>query len=441
MFAAFKPVTVILLMVALLLTGCDVFGLKEQYEKAEAFCQLRGSVRSENPNSGNLVVVLLRHKDGLLEQKANWNLVDHFVLDQPGHWFFYVRPGTYYLTAFDDLNHDLIYERDEPTIPPNLNKLIQCGPGQIKANLDLVIPRDGRIPVDAPIDISKLQARSTVEQMNVALGQVTTIGEVTTLQDSRFSRENAHKGLWQPFDFLWENKPGIYFLEPYQPEKIPVLFVHGINGTPLDFSYLIEQLDRSRFQPWVLYYPSGGRLQSLGAYLDQMVTRLQAEYRFRQLLVVAHSMGGLVARSFILRHTETERDNRIPLFVSIASPWDGHKAARLGVNYAPNPIRVWYDLAPGSEFLTRLFYTGKDTGSTRRFLPATTTYHLIFAFLPTESGDGTISLTSQLRWEAQQEAAHLYGISQSHAGVLTAPRTAELLNRLLSSVEATTSEK
>jgi pimeloyl-ACP methyl ester carboxylesterase len=302
------------------------------------------------------------------------------------------------------------------------------------ADLDLVIPRDGRFPVNGPVDISKLQVRPTDEQLNIALGQTITLGEVTTLNDPRFSRENSSKGLWRPFDFLWENNTGIYFLEPYQSDKIPVLFVHGINGTPLDFSYFIEKLDRSRFQAWVFYYPSGMRLDSVAAYLDQMVIRLRTEYRFRQLLVVAHSLGGLVARSFILREAEADDNNLIPLFVSIATPWNGHNAARLGVKYAPHSIPVWHDLAPGSNFLTRLFYRGKEPNLAYHFLPASTAYHLIFAFLPTESGDGTIALTSQLRWEAQQEAAHLYGISQSHAGVLSDPRTAELLNQLLSGV-------
>jgi hypothetical protein len=64
-------------------------------------------------------------------------------------------------------------------------------------------------------------------------------------------------------------------------------------------------------------------------------------------------------------------------------------------------------------------------------LPAGTAYHLIFTFLPGESGDGTISLVSQLRREAQEDAVRLYGFEQSHRGILEDPETARLLNRLL----------
>jgi hypothetical protein len=34
----------------------------------------------------------------------------------------------------------------------------------------------------------------------------------TLLGNSHSSRENASKGLWQAFGFLWKAKPGLYFL-------------------------------------------------------------------------------------------------------------------------------------------------------------------------------------------------------------------------------------
>lgn len=152
----------------------------------------------------------------------------------------------------------------------------------------------------------------------------------------------------------------LYFLEPYSADKIPVLFVHGINDTPRTFSYLIENLDHAYFQPWVVYYPSGAYLDNIAGALDQMLQRLHAEYKFEKLAVVAHSMGGLVSRSFIFKHVENTRSYTIPLFVSIATPWDGHAAAKLGADYAPTPVYSWIDMNPGSRFLTRLFYTNDE---------------------------------------------------------------------------------
>ena len=423
----------LLLSAAVLLAGCDLLAVKGQLEESNALCRLSGTVKLSEPEGRDFVVVLFRHQSGPIDRYENWTLVDHFVTEHPGRWFFYVTPGTYLATAFEDTNRDRVFSPDEPALRPNVRgNVIQCRPGEAKGNLDLVIPSKGRITGRGSLDLTQLEARSSADQLHVAMGQALTVGEVTDLGDARFSRENANKGLWRPFDFLWDVKPGIFFLEPYDPAKTPVLFEHGVNGTPIDFTYLIKHLDRQQFQPWVFYYPTGGYLQRLGAYLNQIVAKLREKHGFHKLIVIAHSMGGLVSREFMLRNAEDSPDDFIPLFVSLATPWGGHAAARIGVDYTPTtPVQVWYDLSPGSKFLTGLFYTNPEKPSNRRRLPRTIAHHLIFGFLPSESGDGTIPLESQLRWEAQQESARLYGLQQSHTDVLLAPEASKLLNAIL----------
>ncbi|WP_156346379.1 hypothetical protein [Verrucomicrobium spinosum] len=39
-------------------------------------------------------------------------------------------------------------------------------------------------------------------------------------------------GLWRPLGFLSGNTLGLYFTEPYDPGRIPVVFVYGIGGGP-----------------------------------------------------------------------------------------------------------------------------------------------------------------------------------------------------------------
>lgn len=422
------------ILIATFLSGCGLFAVKEQQEKIASFCQIYGSVKGEVDNGKAMVVVLFKFNGGDVGKNDNWTIFDHFVVDRPGKWYFSTAPGNYLVAAFKDANNDLVYQLDEPALMPDRNKLIQCEPGAVKTDNSLLIPEQGRTRANAPVDISKLQVRTVNQQLGTSLGQVTRVGEITRLDEPRFADEVANRSLWQPLDFLIDGNAGLYFLEPFSAQKIPVLFVHGINGTPRNFSYLIDQLDHSRYQPWIVYYPSGAHIDNVGRYIEQTLRQLRAQYRFDRLVVVAHSMGGLVSRSFLLHHFEDASDLSIPLFITISTPWNGHSAAQLGVEHAPAAVYSWIDLAPGSRFLQDLFFTGTAVNKQRRSLPKTLEHHLLFSFIDSDAGDGTVSLASQLRPEAQEDAHRLYGYQHSHMGILNAPETVKVMNQLLDKV-------
>lgn len=414
-----------------LLSGCDLLAVKEQQQNIASFCRLYGSIKPEQDNGHKLVVVLLKFNGGEFNDRANWQLFDHFVLDRPGKWYFSTSPGRYLVTVFEDVNGDGNFQPDEPAIPADPKKLLNCTSGEVKTAIDLHLRQDDRFNAKAPVDIVKMQARSTKQQLDISLGQVTKLGDIVTLQDPRFSEEVAKQGLWRPLDFLIAGNAGLYFLEPYSPDKKPVLFVHGINGTPRDFAYVIEHMDRTHCQPWILYYPSGAHLDSIAKRLDQMVQQLQEQYQFKKLAVVAHSMGGLVARNFIFKYLESSRVNAIDLFVTIATPWNGHTAAELAVDHLSHPVYSWEDVVPGSGYLTELFYTSDKPQAPRRKLPQEIAYHLLFTFIDGEGGDGTVKLISELRSEAQEEAMRLYGYQKSHMDVLNSPEVSKTLGMLL----------
>lgn len=272
---------------------------------------------------------------------------------------------------------------------------------------------------------TSVREASRQEALADSIEQLTSVGDIVTLADARFSRKNAESSLWRPVDAIVSSPPGVYFIEPYDPQRIPVLFVHGIAGSPANFSQLIERLDRRRFQPWVYSYPSGARLSLIADHLTQTMQKIEAKYHVVRFVVVGHSMGGLVARGFLLRHRSASTVE-VPLFISISTPWAGHAGAELGVEYAPVVLDVWRDMAPRSEYLASLFAAPLGT----------TTHHLIFTFARKnrsvgEPSDGVVTVASQLRPEAQVEAARLHGIDDTHDGVLRNPETAQLLNQLL----------
>ena len=218
------------------------------------------------------------------------------------------------------------------------------------------------------------------------------IGEVVTLDDARFSNEAAQIGLWRPAEFLVDIGAGIYFLEPYDPARTPVLFVHGAVGHPANFNVLVTRLDRSRYQAWFAYYPTAVRLEKAGAALGRWLQALEVEYDFQRLGVVAHSMGGLVARSYLAGDPDGLGATIDSLtFVSIATPWQGHSAAALGVSRAPVVAPSWFDMAPDSPFLNWVLDTP---------LPRYAQYDLYFAFGGSRrsriANDGVVTVASQL---------------------------------------------
>lgn len=419
--------------IALVAAGCStIFAVKGQQRLADASCIVSGTVTTEKPARGPLVVGLFTRSG------EDYALVDYFTASKPGStWMFGVQPGTYWIAAFEDVNGDGAYE-DEPFHRPDPAHPLVLAPGQHVTGMSIVIPFAGRALRTGHITLSGMMARGEDEQKITSLYAVSKLGEVTPLADPRFAEDVAEKGMWQFYDFLSTGRAGIYFLEPYDPKRIPILFVHGINGTPRNFTSLIAKLDRTRFQPWVVYYPSGARLDAIVAWLDELFTRLEVSLRFDKAIVVAHSMGGLVSRGFVLRHHETSAKDPIRMFVTISSPFGGMASAGEGVETSPIVVRSWYGLAPGSPYLDGLFYADPATKKQRRRLPDQVAYHMLFGFKGggrDGASDGVVAVASQLRPEAQEEALSIRGYDETHTGILESPAVAARLDEILATVK------
>ncbi len=141
-------------------------------------------------------------------------------------------------------------------------------------------------------------------------------------------------------------------------------------------------------------------------------------------------MGGLVARGFIQRHAALGTPGDIQLFITISTPWGGHNAAASGVKHSPIVVRVWEDMAPGSEYLREIFDTP---------LPAKTVHQLFFTYNRKEasfgpSDDEAVTVASQLRPAAQAGAFALHGFDDTHTSVLRDPEVAALINKQLEKV-------
>jgi pimeloyl-ACP methyl ester carboxylesterase len=247
-------------------------------------------------------------------------------------------------------------------------------------------------------------------------------GVLVAWEDSRFQASAALAGLWRPREALREYGAGVFFFEPYDPARVPVVFVHGINGTAGDLKAVIDRIDRSRFQAWVFQYPSGLRLHSVGNALVQVLDNLQAHYGFDRYALVAHSMGGLISRVAVNKIALRGDPQPIALFVTISTPWEGHIAAELGAKLSPYVLPVWLDMSPGSPFLGSLL---------SKPLPDTLPYYLFFGYQGLFGNDGTASLGSMLSRAAQDQSRRVIGFPTTHSGVLTNPEVIDALNALL----------
>jgi pimeloyl-ACP methyl ester carboxylesterase len=405
-------------VISLALSGCMFRDLKRSLAEKAEYAVLRGTVRTERPSDLPVLVVIYSGDTG------HEQLVDYFVLAGPGKYFFFVPGGTYRVAAFEDVNRDFTYKPGvDPSALLRKGEAITAEGGATIEGLDIEIREAGHERI--PFAFSSADSDS-LRDLSLADFR---LGEVTRIDDPRFSEENARRGLWQPADFLRQVGAGVYFLDPYDPRKVPVLFVHGALGYPANFATLISRLDRNRFQPWLAYYPSAVRLDTVAMSLDRWMQYLYVQYRYPRLAVVAHSMGGLVARAFVNRVIAANdgRAEGIRLFFTMSTPWDGHAAAQSGVDRAPVVAPSWYDMAPGSPFQRTLLDTE---------LPPTLGHDLLFSYAVgsrriRESNDGTVTVASQLEPRVQSHARRVRGYNETHTSILESVEVAAFLNQEL----------
>lgn len=414
-----RLLAILLLLPFLLLSaGCgNLIDLRRDIDELRtSLDRFSGTVESSGCADCSTIVVALEDFSG---NKIN----AYRVLERPGDFELVALRGARYLFAFHDNNGDLEFQPDEPfgwqEVPQSVAQGTQ-GDG-LKIWISTVSPLQPQPILLGHLALLRGASAGTVNDVQ--------LGKLAALDESRFDRDMAGMGMWQPLRFLKEGYAGVYFLEPYSKHKVPVVFIHGINGSPRDFAALIARLDRRKFQPWVFYYPSGFHARALGDGLLGALSALQHLHDFDELHLVAHSMGGLVGRQYLDRCERAGSCAYLRSFTTIATPFGGHAAAQSGIDYSPVVMPAWRSMAPEGKFLKNLF---------ARPLPQGVLHYLLFGYrndqlIGAGSSDGVISLESQLRHEAQLEAVALRGFNEDHVSILGNPLLHADVNQILQS--------
>jgi len=152
----------------------------------------------------------------------------------------------------------------------------------------------------------------TVNQIQLASDWVPLETDLTTplaffLDSPEFRHRNrATEGLINPNKT--QNRRGLYMIEPYDSNRIPVVMVHGLWSSPLTWMDMFNDLRsypeiRNRYQFWFYLYPSGQpfwmsatQLRKDLADMRETVDRQHEHRPLEQMVLVGHSMGGLVSK-------------------------------------------------------------------------------------------------------------------------------------------------
>ena len=154
---------------------------------------------------------------------------------------------------------------------------------------------------------------------------------------------------WLEFNLVgmpWDR----WWLRPDPPlapcERMPVLLVHGYFSNRGYFRALARNLERLGAGP--VYAPNfRSWFASIEVFEDQLhaqIERIATGTGHEKLFVIAHSMGGLAMRAYLVRHGT----RRVASLVTLATPHRGTALARFGSGENARQMRY------GSVFLSQL---------------------------------------------------------------------------------------
>jgi len=387
-----------------LVTGCALQRASKEIQAAHQMGVVSGTVVCDGGTEQTYVLLFPVLDD---EEDPKPDVAE--LSELQSHWAFVVHQSQrFVLGAFKDLNGNGVRDASEPAGYLGADDPLQLTAGVRISGYEIGLFPEVLSKEEFPLD--KTRGDPTIQSAIHF-----TVGEIVTLEDERFTPERATNGMWTPLTSIQSTGAGIYFLEPFDETRIPVLFVHGIGGSPRDLQKLIESIDRSQYEPWVYHYPSGFRLGTIARGLERTLPRLRDQLGFDSMVVIAHSMGGLVSRAAILELGDNpETEDLVDLFVTLASPLGGHPAVKWGLKYLEHPVPAWIDIEPGSPFIE----------SISRPLPDGLPYYLLFGFrretsvFMQASSDSVVPVESQLPLWAQRDADRMWGFDTDHMEIL-----------------------
>ena len=136
-------------------------------------------------------------------------------------------------------------------------------------------------------------------------------------------------------------------LEPGDPHP-PVVLLHGYAQHPANFLWLARRLERDGWRHLyaVAHTPVGGDIERSAHRLGEALDRLRRATGASRVDIVAHSMGGLVARACIRARGQASGVGRL---ITLGTP---HQGTEIFPRFGLDPMVA--QMRPGSPLLARL---------------------------------------------------------------------------------------
>ena len=197
-------------------------------------------------------------------------------------------------------------------VPANVGASVEIAyqPVTVLLHFEVETDQDLRNSRQARIDIfDPYQRRTvTVRDTEVALAGNFTAPYGLWLARSKFHAQGLRTlfGRKEPLD-----QAEVLMMEPYDPERLTVVLIHGLGASPDSWVNVANEIMgderlRDRYQVWQVYYPT-----NLPVAISQLDVRKALEQTFAvvdpghvnrasyDIVLVGHSMGGIIARLFV----------------------------------------------------------------------------------------------------------------------------------------------
>ncbi len=276
------------------------------------------------------------------------------------------------LVAQDVKRSTLKENRTRPGIGGALVGVIEATPERLKAE-PFMASRGYRMPLTAVWDFGSASSQGArAVQLRVLRASTTTdivlrgrevplAADMSAQLESVLPRHlSTFAGLIGMLNPLKAPVPtGLFGSEPYDPNRIPVILVHGLQSVPTMWADLWNDLDANpkiakSYQFYVYAYPTGFPLALNALNFREYLEEFEKRYQPRKgIVLVGHSMGGLMAR---LQTVETGR-----------AVWDGvfdEVAQEVWEKTGPDdPLRAALVLKPNQQVERMIFLAVPHRGS------------------------------------------------------------------------------